>query len=116
MKMATAASEVETISNPGYDTVIDELGEESPDFEVVLYGTIEPYITVIGNFVFLIIFGLPFLMMWIRQESMLMPSIFGLIFGIVLFSFMPAQFVATATAMIVFSLTGFIFVWAKERR
>lgn len=115
-EMATSADEVATIDNPGYATIIEEVGNVAPDFEVVLYGSMEPYITLFDNMAFLVIFGLPFVMMWIRQESMIMPALFGLMFGTLIFAFLPAQFAATASAMIVLSIMGIIFTFYKERR
>jgi len=115
-QMSTGADEVATVSEAGYDTLLDEMAVDNPDFEVVLFATTEPYTDIIGNAFFLILFGLPMTMLWIRQESMLMPSMFGLIMGTLLLAFLPASFATTAAAMIVLSLMGIVFMWAKERR
>jgi hypothetical protein len=115
-EMASGPDEVATVSEAGYDTLMDEIAVDNPNFETILYSTTEPYIDIIGNAFFLILWGLPMVMLWIRQESMLMPCMFGLILGTLLLAFLPSNFAATAAAMIVLSIMGIIYMFYKERR
>jgi len=115
-EMASGPDEVSTMSESGYDTLMDEIAVENPDFETILYSTTEPYTDIIGNVFFLILWGLPMVMLWIKQESMLMPCMFGLIMGTLLLAFLPSSFATTASAMIVLSLMGIIYMWAKAKR
>jgi len=115
-QMASGPDEVLKLSEAGYDTLLDEIAVDNPNFETILYATTEPYTDIIGNVFFLILWGLPMVMLWIKQESMLMPCMFGLIMGTLLLAFLPSSFATTASAMIVLSLMGIIYMWAKAKR
>lgn len=116
MKMAGPADVISEMDETGYDDIIDGIGGDTPDFEQILWGASEPYQAVAGNMFFVVLFGLPMIMMWIRQGSLLIPSVFGILIGTVLLSFFPASFAATASAIIVLSLLATFYTFYKERR
>lgn len=115
-EMAGPADTIEYMNESGYDTMIDGLGGDSPDFEEILYATTEPYQVIMGNMFFIVLFGLPAVMVWIGQGSLLIPSIYGIIFGTTLFAFFPASFAATASAIILMSILSVFYAFYKERK
>ena len=116
MKMAGASHVVSKMDETGYDDIIDGIGGDTPDFEQILWGASEPYQAVAGNMFFVVLFGLPMIMMWIRQGSLLIPSVFGILIGTMLLSFFPASFAATASAIIILSVLATFYTFYKERR
>lgn len=115
-EMATGADEVAKAKVDGYDNLINEISIDNPDFEKILYSLSEPYTAVVGDIFFVVLWGLPMIMLWIRQESILIPAMYGLIMGGLLLAFLPASFAATASAMIVLSVMGILYMFYKERR
>ena len=115
-EMAGPADTVDHMNESGYDTLMDGIGGDGPDFEVVLYATTEPYQAIMGNMFFIVLFGLPAVMMWMRQGSLLIPSMYGIIFGTTLFAFFPTSFAATASAIIIMSVLGTFYAFYKERK
>ena len=116
MAMAGAGDTVSDMDEAGYDNLIDGIGGDSPDFELVLWSFTEPYQVVVGNMVFVIIFGIPLVMFWIRQGSLIIPSVFGIVLGTLLLSFFPSSFAVTASAIIILSILATFYTFYKERR
>jgi len=116
MAMAGAGDTVTDMDEAGYDNLIGGLGGDNPDFELVMVAFTEPYIAVIGNMFFVILFGIPMIMFWIRQGSLIIPSVFGIVLGTLLLSFFPSSFAATASAIIVLSILATFYTFYKEKR
>lgn len=116
MEMGGAGDTITDMDEAGYDNLMAGLEGDSPDFELVLWAVTEPYQTVVGNVFFLILFGLPMMMFYLRQNSLIIPATFGIILGVVLFNFLPSSFAATASAIVVMSILGTLFSFYKERR
>lgn len=75
----------------------------------------DPYINIMGNLFFFFLFSMPFLMMYLRQENVLIPSIIGLILGGTILNFLPAEFHLGAVSFIALSITGVLYILLKER-
>ena len=116
MKMAGAGDTISDMDETGYDNLMLGVEGDNPDFEVMLWGITEPYQVVVGNMFFAILFGIPMSMFYLRQGSLIIPSMFGIILGTVLFAFFPASFAATASAIIVMSILAVFYTFYKERR
>ena len=116
MEMAGAGDTISDMDETGYDNLMLGLEGDSLDFEVMLWGITEPYQVVVGNMFFAILFGIPMVMFWIRQASLIIPSVFGIVLGAVMFSFMPSSFAATASAIIIMSILATLYTFYKERR
>ena len=116
MEMAGAGDTISEMDETGYDNLMLGLEGDSPDFEVMLWGLTEPYQVVVGNMFFAILFGIPMLMFYLRQGSLIIPSMIGIVMGTTLFAFFPASFAATASAIIVMSILAVFYTFYKERR
>jgi len=51
-----------------------------------------PFTAIMGNIFFVFLFGMPFLMQWLRQENIVIPCIIGIILGSVLIVFLPVEY------------------------
>lgn len=116
MEMAGAGDTISEMDETGYDNLMLGLEGDSPNFEVMLWGITEPYQVVVGNMFFAILFGIPMVMFWIRQSSLIIPSVFGIVLGVAMFNFMPSNFAATASAIIIMSILATLYNFYKERR
>ena len=115
-EMSSGSDTVSKAKEDGYDDLINEVSVNNPDFEQILVSLSAPYTAIVGNIFFVFLWGLPMVILWIRQESLLIPSMYGLIMGGLLLAFLPAGFAATASAMIVLSVMGILYIFYKERR
>jgi len=97
----------------GYEGNINE--SAVPDFFGFAESTVTPYTNIVGNLFFVIFFGVFFLMLWLRQENIMIPSVIGIIAGGALLGFAPAEFRLPAILFISFSIFGVIYSLLKER-
>ena len=97
----------------GYEGAINE--SAVPDFFNFAESTVTPYTNIVGNLFFVIFFGMFFLMLWLRQENIMIPSVIGIIAGSALLGFAPAEFHLPAILFVSFSIFGVIYSLLKER-
>ena len=97
----------------GYKGAINE--SAVPDFFGFAEATVTPYTNIVGNLFFVIFFGMFFLMLWLRQENIMIPSVIGIIVGGALLGFAPAEFHLPAILFVSFSIFGVIYSMLKER-
>lgn len=111
---ADAVTTAETINETPYDDMIGSMADDT-DYIAFLSATVLPFTTVIGAMFYVLIWGIYFAMVWIRQESVYVPSVVGLIVGMVLFVFLPSNFAVAGTSLLVLSSAAAIFNLYKER-
>ena len=73
------------------------------------------YTDIMGVLFFLMIIGIPMIMVYVRTESLLLPGIIGIVAGGILVSFMPVAYQTPAIILIVVSVAGVILGLFKER-
>ena len=73
------------------------------------------YTAIIGNVGFVIIFAIPFVMMWILQRNLTLPGVVGIILGGLIMWRMPPEYHLVAVAFISLSITAIIYSLLKER-
>jgi hypothetical protein len=74
-----------------------------------------PFVSVIGNFFFLILFGLPFIMAWIRQSKVIIPAIWGFTIGGLMLTFLPKEYQGTAVVLLILAFVAVMYGLFKER-
>jgi len=111
---AVGITTAETINETPYDEMIGSMVDDT-DYIAFLSATVLPFTTVIGAMFYVLIWGIYFAMVWIRQESVYVPSVVGLIVGMVLFVFLPSNFAVAGTSLLVLSAAAAIFNLYKER-
>jgi len=74
-----------------------------------------PYTNILGSLFFVIFFGAFFIMMWLRQGNIAIPSTIGIIVGGVILKYAPAEFRLPAILFISFNIFGIIYTLLKER-
>lgn len=96
------------------DAITDSI-EDNTDFPAFLAASLIAYEQIFGALIWVFIWGSYFVMAWTRQESILNVSMVGLIVGIVLFTYLPEDWSATAIPLILLGATATIFSLYKER-
>ena len=74
-----------------------------------------PYTDVLGAVFWGIVFSVIFIMIWMRQEDITIPSIVGLLIGGSLWAFMPGYWVSIAMSLSVVSFAGLMYSILKGR-
>lgn len=77
--------------------------------------SIKVYINVVGLSFYAFIWFIAFAMFWIKQASINIPAIVGVIFGGLIISFLPAQYQLVSQVFIVFGIFAVIYVFYKGR-
>jgi PKD repeat protein len=83
---------------------------QSPDWEPIIINSVSVYTDFLGPTAFLLIFLIPFMMMWLAHGNMKLLSILGIIVGLFVFAYLPANFVAAAIICIV--VAGATLIWS----
>ncbi len=73
------------------------------------------YTAILGNIAFVIIFAIPFVMMWILQRNLTLPGVVGIILGGFIIARLPAEYHLVAVAFISLSIVAVIYSLLKER-
>lgn len=85
------------------------------NFSIFAYAIALPFTAIMGNLFFVFLFGIPFLMMWLRQESMNVPLALGIILAAGIFMFLPPEYVISAMGIMALAIVGAIYLVFKER-
>ena len=93
----------------GYNTTT-----ESPNWGMLIYNAGMVYQDAIGQIAWVILFALPFLMMWIVQADMTLPSLVGMLFSLYVFLKLPTQYIMLSVGMFAISIAALI--WSLYRR
>ncbi len=76
-----------------------------------------PYVqSAIGTIFWGILFALIFIMIWMRQDDVTIPSLLGLIIGLSLWAMMPSDWVSMAMSLSIISFFGIMYTLIKGRR
>ena len=108
---------ISNISILRYTNITDAMGLEanntvnSPNWGLTLFHLLNVYPDYLGQIAYVIIFSIPFVMMWIAHADMTGPAIVGFFLGIYVFAFVGSQyqfagigFLAISTAALIWSL------------
>lgn len=86
------------------------------DLEEMMNAEMNMYTDLMGPLFFLLILGIPFVMIWIRSESLVIPGGLGIIVGTILILFMPTPYQAPIILIITISIISIMVGIYKERR
>jgi len=103
------------ISDYDFDHEFNNLTNASFDPQNMSQVAVFPYTNVLGTLFWGFLFGILFLMLWMRSEDVTIPALLGLIIGGSLWAFMPAEWVQMAASLTVISFAGLIYSLIKGR-
>ena len=105
---------IPTINQSAYNASKDAI--TNLNLESFLSATMSQYTGVLSNYVYLFIWGIIFMMIWIRQRSITIPSTIGLILGGIVIAMLPEQYQFIAQFMIAMGGFALLYVMFGERR
>ena len=81
----------------------------APNIEGMITSAAKPYTDQIGAFFYVILFGIPYLILWLRQKNLIVPSIIGILFGAWMLVKVPAAYTMPAVAVLAFIVAGGLY-------
>jgi hypothetical protein len=114
----TASATITPVSTHAYNVILNSFGgnrtpanesEARVNFTQFLFGTTYTYTDLMGNLALVIIFAIPFILMWLMQSDLTIPGIIGIILGGFLFLFLPAEWHMAPVAFIALSIVAIIY-------
>lgn len=119
-----AANTITPISTQAYNDIWNSFGgNESPDNETdalinwteFLGADLSVYTLLIGYLAFVIIFAIPFVLMWLMQSDMVPAGIAGIIIGGFMLLWLPAEYSLLAGVFVVLAIVAVVYSLLKER-
>lgn len=118
-----ASATIATVDESGYDLLMASIGgdqqlnetTEGVDWLGIKAAAEAPYTATTGALFFAIIFSLPFIMQWLRQGNMAIPSVVGIILGGIMLMKAPAEYHLAAVAFIALAVLGVVWGVIKDR-
>ena len=104
----------EEVDETAYDMLQDSI-EGEPSFHNMMLAVSHPYTNTLGPIFYLFLFGLPLLMLYIRQDSMTIPATLMFLLGGVIITTLPMQWQITAGALMGLAMMGMVYKLFKER-
>lgn len=113
-KMETYPGTIPTIDHSSYNMMRDST-RYPPNMEDFGKAMANPYTRMIGAIFYLFIFGIPLMMMYIRQDNMTLPTTLLILFGSMIIMMLPPQWQIIAGAILTLGFVGILFKLYKER-
>lgn len=102
------------VDETGYE-MIEASFEGEPSWTDFTDAIAFPYTAMMGRIFFLFLFGLPLLMIYIRQDAINIPATIMFMFGAVILFLLPAQWLLIGEVLMALALFGAIYKIYKER-
>lgn len=109
-----ASAHVGFVDDSRYDDVIT--GFKEKDYEALLVASVYPFTDLIGRIFYLILFAMPFVLLWKQQERMTIPTVLALITGCLFIGYIPEQFKDFIVYAIILSFGANFYFMTRERR
>ena len=110
----TTAQTVPTFTDTSYQMLLDSI-DYPPNMEDFGKALAHPFVQMLGVIFYLFIFGIPLLMMYIRQDNMTLPTTLLFLFGSIIIFMLPPQWQIIAGALMTLGFVGILFKLYKER-
>lgn len=96
----------------GIYEVTDALTPEQngmPDLWGFIQTLSKPFTDIIGAWFYLVLFAVPYFIIWIRQKNIIIPSILGVMFGAWVLVMLPATALPAAIGILALAITGGLY-------
>jgi hypothetical protein len=113
--MAGAGDTISEINVSGYDAVLVVFSDENPDYEKFLGALAMPLTSILGSLFYVILYGVPFLFMWVGQGSAKIPAVLGCMLAPVMLGAFNPDYIGISVLLILLTLFGLIYSMYKER-
>jgi hypothetical protein len=87
---------------------------DAPNWGLLAWNSLAVYQDAIGQIAWVILFAIPFIMMWIVQSDMTLAAIVGMLFSLYVFAKLPSQYVVFAVGAFCICLAALL--WSLYKR
>ena len=99
------------------DALTPEDSTQQPDIMGIFSGMLLPYFNAFGTWFFLLLFAVPYLIIWVRQKNIIIPSILGVLFAAWILVQFPSAAVLPTIGILVLAISGGIYgIYVKYQR
>jgi len=115
-----AVDPIETIAIPRWSNVTDGFiggynqTNQTPDWAPHILGVMSVYPDFLGPLALVLMFSIPFFMMWLSHGNMKLLGFLGFLVGAFVFVFLPPNYELAALIFMVISAAGLIWGWFKQ--
>jgi len=85
------------------------------DWEGLAQSATTPFTDAMGKMFYVVLFILPFVLMWKQQETMTIPAIVAMFFGTLLIGFIPEQYKTLITFVVILSFAVNFYYMSRSR-
>lgn len=117
---SNASQAIQNISVVRFENFTEQWGgysnatTQAPNWGHIVYSTVMAYPDFMGQLAWLVLFMIPFMMMWITFSDIIPVAIVGIFFGLYVFAYIGSQYQGLAVVMIALSVCGVIWgLWQK---
>lgn len=114
-EMAGAGDTITELNMTPYNSILDVVSSEDPDYEDFLYALTMPHTSIIGSLFYVVLYGVPFIVMWVSQGSSKIPAVLGCMLGPALLGAFNPEYINISVLFIIIALFGLIYSLYKER-
>ena len=111
----TTSTHQTPLNESAYNKLDDSLQAANPKWTDFTDAIAKPYLDQMGSIFFLFLFGVPLLMLYIRQDSVNIPATTVFLFGAFVIVLLPPQWRMIGRALLALALFGAFFSFMKER-
>ncbi len=104
---------IETFNESDYESVMENV--ENEDWEGIAGDSAKPFVYILGRLFYLIMFVLPYGLMWMKQQKLTIPVVLSLILGSLFIGFVPEQYKEALIGVIVLSYAVNLYMITRER-
>jgi hypothetical protein len=109
-----ATVSIETIGDDEeYNNLMDNFTDMN--WEGLTQSATTPFTNVMGRMFYVVLFILPFVLMWKQQETMTIPAIVAMFFGTLLIGFVPEQYKTLITFAVILSFAANFYLMSRNR-
>lgn len=104
---------IETFDEDNFNSVMQNVEEE--DWEGIAADSTKPFVYILGRLFYLILFVLPYGLMWMKQQRLTIPVVLSLFLGSLFIGFVPEQYKHVLIGVIVLSYAVNLYLITRER-
>jgi len=96
-----------------YNSLMDNFTDMN--WEGLTQSATTPFTNAMGRMFYVVLFILPFVLMWKQQETMTIPAIVAMFFGTLLIGFVPEQYKTLITFAVILSFAANFYLMSRNR-
>lgn len=104
---------IETFNESDYNSVMQNVQDE--DWEGLAGDSTKPFVYILGRLFYLILFVLPYGLMWMKQQKLTIPVVLSLFLGSLFIGFVPEQYKHVLIGFIGLSYAVNLYMITRER-